>query len=295
MTNVAEPNISGWVPQKPDIRDYQLLERLPDLAIGASPLSVAPLTAAIPIFDQSAIGSCTAFGSGKAFRYIDRLDGSDYDVSELAQYYNSRLLMGQQYVTQDSGATIRDAVKALAQFGMARESDWPYTISKFTQQPPQAAYDFGRQHEAVEYVAVSNDVEQVKAAIAAGYPVIIGFTVYSNYQQGLGSGVWPEPAGSAVGGHCVLLDGYDPGWWLFPNSWGTGVGVQGRFRMSWSYLLNNGADFWIIKKVTGDQPAPTPPPPTPPASIPYYISGIRYDKMSDGSIWTSTFKYDAPR
>lgn len=44
-----------------------------------------------------------------------------------------------------------------------------------------------------------------------------------------------------------------------------------------------------------DPPEPTPvPPPPAPTEIPFYVSGIRYDKMSDGSIWTSTFKYDAP-
>src|SRR5512147_3112868 len=107
MTTDYEPNLSGWIPQRPDSRDYHLLERLPQLAVGASPPSVAPLTVAIPIFDQGSIGSCTAFGSGKAFRFIDRQDGGEYDGSELAQYYNARLTMGQQYVNQDSGATIR--------------------------------------------------------------------------------------------------------------------------------------------------------------------------------------------
>ncbi len=298
MTTATEPNLQGWIPQKPDSRDYQLLERLPLLRFATPPDSVAPLTTALPVLDQGNLGSCTAYGSGKAFRYLDRQDGSDFDVSELSQYYNSRLLMGQQYVTQDSGATIRDAVKALAQFGMARETDWPYVISKFTQTPPQAAYDFAARHQALEYVAVSNSVNEVKLAIAAGYPVIIGFTVYQNYQQGFGSGIWPEPSGAVVGGHCVLLDGYDSTHVLFPNSWGTGVGIAGRFRMSWSYLLNNGADFWILKKVEEDNPPPTPPPtpePTPtPKPIPYAVSGIEYWKMSDGATWVMTYKFDPP-
>lgn len=289
-------NVSGWIPQKPDARDYRLLERMPDLLQAAAPASVPSLTKALPIFDQGNLGSCTAYGSGRAYRYIDRQDGSDFDASELYQYFNSRSLMGPQYVTQDSGATIRDAVKALAQFGLARESDWRYDITRFTQRPPDAAYQFGAEHEATEYVSVPNDIEQMKAVIAAGFPIIVGFTVYQNYQQGIGSGVWPEPQGAAVGGHCVLIDGYEPGWWLFPNSWGTGAGQQGWFRMSWAYLQQNGADFWVVRKVTADTPpAPTPPPAPAPATIPYYVSGIRYDRMSDGATWTSTFKYDPPQ
>ncbi len=296
MTADTAPNLQGWIPQKPDAHDYQLFERLPLLRFAAPPPSVSPLTTALSILDQGNLGSCTAYGSGKAFRYLDRQAGTDFDVSELAQYYNSRLEMGAQYVSQDSGATIRDSVKALAKYGMARETDWPYVISKFSQTPPSAAYDFAAKHQALEYVTVGNNVNEVKLAIAAGYPVIIGFTVYQNYQQGFASGIWPEPQGAAVGGHCVLLDGYDASYVMFPNSWGTGVGVGGRFRMSWAYLLSNGADFWILKKIEEDNPAPTPPPtpPTPPAVIPYFVSFIRYDKMSSGEVWTSTGKYDQP-
>lgn len=262
-TVVPEPNLDGWRPQAPDSRDYTLLMRLPQLVGAAVPPSVAPLTTALPIADQGNIGSCTAHGSGRAFRYIDRQDGVDFDVSELYQYYNSRAVMGQQYINQDSGATIRDAVKALATYGIAKETDWPYDTSKFTQKPPQTAYNVGLLHEATEYIAVPNDVQQVQACIAAGYPVIVGFTVYENYQQGLSSGIWPEAQGKPVGGHCVLLDGYDPFGPFFPNSWGPSVGKQGYFQMSWNYLQQNGADFWIIKKVTADVTPPVPP--TPPA------------------------------
>src|SRR6185503_18310563 len=78
--------------------------------------------------------------------------------------------------------------------------------------------------------------------------------------QGLSTGIWPEAAGQAIGGHSVLLDGFEPNWWLFPNSWGTGVGQQGWFRMSWNFLKQNGDDFWCFKKVTADVVPPTPEP-----------------------------------
>ncbi len=43
MTTATEHNVSGWVPQRPDSRNYQLLERLPLLRFATPPDSVAPL------------------------------------------------------------------------------------------------------------------------------------------------------------------------------------------------------------------------------------------------------------
>lgn len=292
-----EPNVSGWMPQKPDYRDYTLQQRLPQL-IGASiPASVAPLTQGMPILDQGSLGSCTAFASGRAFRYLDKQDGTQYDVSELAQYYNSRLLMGQQYVNSDSGATLRDAVKALATYGMAPESLCPYVIGNFRAKPQQAAYDYGAQHKALEYVSLPNDINQIKAAIAAGYPVICGFTVYSNYQQGFSSGIWPEPQGGIVGGHAALLTHYEPGWLGDDNSWGAGIGQQGRFKFSEGYVTRNFSDFWILKRVsdvTPPKPEPLPPappvppdppkPPTPPPTPPTPPYPIDPNAISDAQL-----------
>jgi len=195
MTTDNGPFTPGWLPSPPDYRDYTLRARLPSVLLKASPPSVPSLTKAMAILDQGNLGSCTAYASGRAFRYLDRKDTVDFDVSELFQYWNSRFLMGPQYVDQDSGAYNRDAAKALATYGQAREELWRYEISRFREKPPQPSYEHAAGHKALEYISVPNDVETMKAVIAAGFPIVIGFTVYSNYTQGLSTGIWPEAAG----------------------------------------------------------------------------------------------------
>lgn len=261
MTTDQGPFTPGWVPSPPDYRDYTLRSRLPAVLFKAAPPSVPSLTKATPILDQGNLGSCTAFASGSCFFFIDGGDKVNFDVSELAQYYNARVESGLP-VNQDTGAFNRAAASALAKYGMAPEADWHYDISRFAQKPPDIAYQHAAGHKAIEYVSVPNDVETMKQVLAAGFPIVIGFTVYQNYNQGLSTGDWPMPGGAAIGGHAVCVDGYEPGWWLFRNSWGPSVGRQGWFRMPWQYLLSSGDDFWVYKKVTADviEPGPEPTP-----------------------------------
>ena len=47
--------------------------------------------------------------------------------SRLFLYYNERSLEGTTKI--DSGATIRDAVLALTNYGICQETSWPYDIS----------------------------------------------------------------------------------------------------------------------------------------------------------------------
>ena len=54
----------------------------------------------------------------------------------------------------------------------------------------------------------------------------------------------------ALGGHCILMTGYDDNTKLFSfqNSWGESVGDKGYFTIPYEYVLdeNLASDFWII-------------------------------------------------
>lgn len=262
MPKVATPNITGWTPSRPDSRDHTLRMSLPNLSTLAFPASVPSLTKSFPILNQGNLGSCTAYATGRAFRFIDGLDGIHFDISELYAYWWGRFHSGLP-ADQDTGAYNRGAAKAWEENGAAKESLWAYDISKFKIKPPAAVDLEAAKKKAVEYISVPNDTNVMKSLIAAGFPIVIGFTVYSNYQSSFATGIWPEAGGTAEGGHAVIVDGYDENWWDVPNSWGTGIGQAGWFKMSQNFVRQNGADFWTFKKVTGDVVVPPPPPPTP--------------------------------
>jgi len=92
------------------------------------------------------------------------------------------------------------------------------------------------------------------AVAAAGIGALVGFEVAD-------AGALPVPAATdtIIGGHCVVLSGYDYSAARFPkpafqvdNSWGTGWGMGGRFWMDADWFAPRAglaSDLWVIEKV----------------------------------------------
>src|SRR5947209_4400413 len=122
----------GWQPDLPDARDlrYSLpyIAKLPD--------SVDLREHCPPIYDQANLGSCTAFAVTGALEYQHIRQGfPDMHFSELFVYYLERQM--EHSVNRDSGAFIRDGMKAVNTYGVCPENLWPYDVVKFSRRPPR--------------------------------------------------------------------------------------------------------------------------------------------------------------
>ena len=258
----------GWKPDFPDHRDQffsasrVVLQSLPP----NFDLTTADPRIDFPIYDQGHIGSCTANALAAAVQF-DRLKNGqspEFLPSRLFLYYNERNL--ENTVPNDSGAYLRDGMKALAQTGICPESDWPYDEtpapydggpfpigSKPATQPPQAAYNEAASYTITSYQALQQTLSQLQAALVSGFPFVFGFNVYENWAD-TDSTVVPLP-GSApqVAGHAVLAVGYDNSTALFKfrNSWGSDLGENGYFYIPYSYVIDSSlaSDFWVINSV----------------------------------------------
>lgn len=252
MTEPRQIKRYGWIRQNPDWRDY----RFTVPAALTLPRHVDLHAKCPPIWNQGNLGSCTAHGSLRAY-VADRMRQgySAFMPSRLMQYYDSRWLEGTTLI--DVGATCRDSIKAIAKWGACPENLWPYDINKFNRKPPAAAYTEAAKHKAIEYQAVSQDLYSIKAALAQGFPIVFGFSVYQNFEESetTKSGLVYMPSGANIGGHCVCAVGYNSrNYLMFANSWGTSVGdpdYPGHYWMPPDYFLNPNlaSDFWIIKSV----------------------------------------------
>ncbi len=302
---MPERDVNGnWIPFDPgakpsprDVRDYQLADHHPEIAALYAlslPASFSLRQYDPGVDDQGSLGSCTAFGSGNGHELTQQKQGLTLmRGSKLAQYYWTRAIEGT--TSYDSGAYIRDSIKALANVGYAQNGLWPYNIANFRSAPPAPVAMDAAQHKALKYVAVPNDVSSIKAAIYSGFAVIIGMTVYNNFFNPPG-GIIPWPAGGVAGGHCVRLIGWDdtkglavnnsPTAWEFPNSWGTSWGLNGYAWLPSNVLQAVGSDFWIISAVDGVAPTPvppTPPPPPPPPATKTLVAANTILRFSDGT------------
>ena len=241
----------GWVPDLPDHRDQ--LYSAPVVALKAMPPKVDLTSQCPPVYDQGQLGSCTANALAGNLEFLEKKASKPAtDLSRLFIYYNERGIEGTE--AQDSGAMLRDGIKALAKQGVCAEQTWPYVIAKFAVKPPAACYRAGLKHEITSYHRIVSLLE-MRMCLAEGYPFVFGFTVYESFESPAvaktGALNMPKPGEKTLGGHAVMAAGYDDSTkrFLIRNSWGADWGLQGYFTIPYDYLNNRNLsdDFWTIR------------------------------------------------
>lgn len=239
-----------WVRDKIDKRDYKYI---PTTKSQQDIVDLREYCSSIE--DQGNLGSCTGNAIAGAIELLNKRKGKQNDISRLFIYYYERLMINT--VNYDSGAYIRDGIKSCYYNGASLESLWPYDVRKFRSKPNSQAIDDGKRRKVTLYERV-NDHAGCLDAINNGYPVVIGFDVYSSFTsiQVSRTGMMPYPDTKKerlLGGHAVLLVGYNKqqSRYIVRNSWGPYWGDRGYFYMPFQVIQNRNmsSDFWIIKQV----------------------------------------------
>ena len=242
----------GWKPSLPDLRDH-----VADASELAVLDEVDPRGELPAIFDQGQLGSCTANAVAAAVQYDADLNGADPGfLSRLWIYYFERKIEGSP-AGEDTGAYGRDGFKVCKSVGVPVEDEWPYDISKFSDEPPAALAEEARKHRISNYRAVPRNLDSMKAVLSNKQTIAFGFTVYESFESRevaqTGRVPLPSREEKVLGGHEVLLVGYlknEVNYGLVRNSWGTGWGMEGYFLMTWAYILdaNLASDFRTIRR-----------------------------------------------
>ena len=257
----------GWRKQPADHRDYKFSAPAP--VIAALPPFADLRALCPPPYDQGRIGSCTANAIAGALQFCQIKEGiPNFTPSRLFIYWNERNAEGT--VSRDAGAIIRDGIKVVNTVGACNESRWGYDdtpadpatgvwapSAKPRKKPSCIAFHFAKDADAVAYLAVDQNLDQMRACLAGGFPFVFGFQVYDSFESAAvaTSGVvpMPSPGERVLGGHAVLCVGYDDATRRFTvrNSWGAGWGLGGYFSIPYDYLANQSlaSDLWTIRKV----------------------------------------------
>ena len=245
---VDKPIYTGWKRDPIDTRDHLFLAA--PMALPSS-VDLSPLCS--PIENQGQLGSCTGNAIVGALEYLENKAKINYlDLSRLFIYYNERVI--EHTVNQDAGAIIRDGIKTLVKYGVCSEKSCPYNVSKFTKKPSKVAYKQALKRKITSYESVGQTENEIKTALANRYTVIFGFEVFAAFESAAVAltGDVPMPAGQSIGGHAVLIAGYDDATsrFLVRNSWGENWGNNGYFTMPYAYVTNNQYcdDFWIVRQ-----------------------------------------------
>jgi C1A family cysteine protease len=169
-------------------------------------------------------------------------------------YFQARLREGT--ADQDSGAQVRDGCWVLQTLGVPTEATFPYTAGDFKRVPPDLDLAEAAQYKIASYARLNSSGE-VRAAISANMPVVIGVAVFQSFETQIGpDGRVPIPSNEQeLGGHCMFVHSYKPdpqnvGMYLFgtQNSWGPAWADHGHCWFPQGYFDNPNltSDIWSI-------------------------------------------------
>jgi C1A family cysteine protease len=270
-----EVQLSALIPDPLDERDF-MFEYDPTLIV---PPAHSLRDHCSNMEDQLTVGSCTANATCSNAEMFLMAGNKFADESRLFVYKKSRSYLPPEFQNADMGSTLRDSLRAARNFGIPRESIWPYDPTQWNTEPSPEAYADALNFKAEGYYRINGQDENIlvtiKQALAKGYPVLLSMHIGEMMRHLKPSEVYDYiqlPSNPHWGGHALLIVGYDEGAFIVQNSWGSGWCDGGFFRCSFDAVWRNNIDMWVLKGFAGverlgedvtKKPEPIPAPPSP--------------------------------
>lgn len=242
----------GALPDPADPRDYV------KTGVGDSGLTFSLRTyGQREALDQGRTNSCTGHaGSTFLFNLFGRLIGTEHmwRASPFWLYYQARALSGMQ--NADQGAYLRDLMKVMYEGGIATDDMHPSRDPRA--KPDALSLRSSKTLRLNSYARIIPGPTAVRVMLhtlqAERLPIIIGVVLPSSvndHDTRITGIIKPHrPDERALGGHAMMIDGYDARSEMFEgwNSWGPLWGQGGRFRLPFSYVSNAAlvTDIWTV-------------------------------------------------
>jgi hypothetical protein len=219
---------------------------LPDFKAAISPIEVVLLEERTPISNQMDAGSCTANRRCDGLELVMPADKVK-QLSRRACYWSSRYAHGDQ--DNDKGSYSHISAAVAENVGICLEEEWEYKdgLEDIIKRPSLSAFLSCARHlvpsGSIQAIR-GNSKERIQSAMAAlslGYPVGIDMVVDRKFVEGPKIDEVVMPPTVSIGGHAVLLVGYEISSsgkikFRLRNSWGTGWCDRGYCWISSDYI-----------------------------------------------------------
>jgi C1A family cysteine protease len=260
------PPALGWRRDLPDFRDrFVHHDEMKSLLAGLRRVrGPRPASASLeeffpPTEDQGGLAAGPALAASAMVEYFERrAHGRSFAGSWLFLYKMARRLLHWQ---GDSGAPMRETIKALKRFGLPPRQFWPADPERFDEEPAAFLFAYARDYQLLSYLRLDPPgaegrltLTTIKAFVAAGFPVAFGFTAFDS-MSAAPEVPFPSCFDAALGGQAVVAVGYDDalrvrsekGALRVRNAWGSEWGDAGYGWLPYRYVTDHlAADFWTL-------------------------------------------------
>jgi C1A family cysteine protease len=183
-----------------------------------------------PVKDQGTCGSCVSFGTVGMLEAMALIEKNVLlDLSEADLHFCS------SHGANCNGWYPSFALQAVKSRGVCDEAHFPYA-SAFANGDPHCVSAPDRSSHIYRFNKSSWQVFDAyrKDYLTHHGPMVACLTVYDDFFS-YGGGVYHHVTGIRAGGHCILVVGYSQsqGCWICKNSWGTGWGEAGFFKIAY--------------------------------------------------------------
>jgi C1A family cysteine protease len=239
----GERRVRLGVPPRPDLEDDAAVAAQSAAAASADIIgapaafdvrNVGGVSYDTPVKDQGGCGSCVAFGVAGATEVVFRFSRRTtmpLDLSEAHLFYVYARGEGRNC---GNGWWPDKALPHAQSSGVTFEDYYPYTSGDQDGSTKLNADWRNRVAKVTGWANISGNALRMKECISTYGAVTACLNVYQDFFS-YRSGVYKHVSGALAGGHCVVLIGYDDAQscWIGRNSWGTGWGDGGHFRIGY--------------------------------------------------------------
>lgn len=184
-----------------------------------------------PIRDQESCGSCYIFGSLAVVEAMNNIEYEDPDIDvNLSEQY---VLSCCSICGDCGGGYSTEVLEFTRTTGVPDEACFPYQADDDVPCSSACPDWESRATKIIDWGHITLTKENIIAHLLNG-PVTAGMRVYADFYSYSG-GIYEHMWGSYVGNHLVAIVGYNDidGYWICKNSWGTGWGEDGWFKIKY--------------------------------------------------------------
>ncbi len=268
-------------------------DQLLGIPLASTPFSGSELPPAVdlspdlpPPGNQGSQQSCVGWAVAYALKSFQERAEENWPLSvrsgvpDPAHVFSPAFVYNQINNGRDGGCSLPDALNLLHEKGAVTLALMPYDPKSFRKQPDAAAAENATRYRIDYWRQVNvSDPREIKAQLNAGYPVIIGAEVDQGFVKARTGVIWKSVQGRTLGGHAMVLVGYDDRRHAFKllNSWGRDWGDAGYGWIDYDFIKKVVNEAYVAKDAlngpsrtvdAGPTPAPTPAPTPTPKPVP---------------------------